>query len=170
MKHERNNKSGTLSSFSRRSFLKRIWAVLGAIAGLELLWASSGFFRAGKTTVSHADKKLVTAGRVADFKPGDVFPFRNGQFYLVRYENGGFLAISLKCSHLGCSVIWDAGKQSFHCPCHASAFDKHGGVINPPAPRPLDVYPVIVEGGMVKVDTSRPMKRKSFDPMQVTFA
>lgn len=155
---------------SRRAFLGRLWAVLGAIAGLELLWAGSGFLKAGKTFRSDSQKKLVTAGKVADFKPGDVFPFRNGQFYLVRYDNGGFLAVSLKCSHLGCSVIWDVGEQTFRCPCHASAFDKHGGVINPPAPRPLDVYPVIIEGGMVKVDTGRPMKRKSFDPSQITFA
>jgi Rieske Fe-S protein len=99
-----------------------------------------------------------------------VFPFRNGQFYLVRFDNGGFLAISLKCSHLGCSVIWDESQQTFRCPCHASAFDKQGLVINPPAPRPLDTYPVIIEGGMVKVDTSKPMRRKSFDPSQITFA
>ena len=162
-----NEKAG---SASRRGFIKRIWALMGAIAGLELLWAGSGFFRAGKTTAAEAGKSLVTAGRVADFKSGDVFPFRNGQFYLVRYQNGGFLAISLKCSHLGCSVIWDAGEQSFRCPCHASSFDKHGNVVNPPAPRPLDIYPVVIEGGLVKVDTGRPLKRKSFDPSQITFA
>ncbi len=158
------------SSSSRRSFLKRLWAVAGALAGLELLWAGSGFFRAGKTAVKEGSDHLVTAGKVSGFRPGDVFPFRNGQFYLVRFDNGGFMAMSLKCSHLGCSVIWDESEQTFRCPCHASSFDKQGLVINPPAPRPLDTYPVVIEGGMVKVDTSKPVKRKSFDPSQITFA
>jgi len=157
-------------SIARRDFLRRLWAAVGALAGMELLWAGSGFFMAGKRSVQDGGKKLVTAGKVADFKPGDVFPFRNGQFYLIRYENGGFLAVSLKCSHLGCSVTWDEGAGAFRCPCHASAFDRHGMVVNPPAPRPLDVYPVLIEGGLVKVDTGRLLNRKSFDPSQITFA
>jgi nitrite reductase/ring-hydroxylating ferredoxin subunit len=170
MKNFINTTKQTKGLSTRRSFIRRMWGLAGAIAGLELLWAGSGFLRAGKSMESDARKRLVTAGKVADFRPGDVFPFRNGQFYLVRYSNGGFLAVSLKCSHLGCSVIWDESKQSFNCPCHASSFDKQGMVVNPPAPRPLDVYPVVIEGGMVKVDTHQPMKRKAFDPSQITFA
>ena len=170
MKPQQNRKAIDNVKTSRRSFIKRTWGILGAMVGLEFLWVGSGFFRPGKAVGGESQKKLVVAGKVAGFKPGDVFPFRNGQFYLIRYDNGGFLAVSLKCSHLGCSVQWDESHQKFNCPCHASSFDKLGMVVNPPAPRPLDVYPVIIEGGLVKIDTNKPMKRKSFDQSQITFA
>lgn len=170
MKQQKKNSLPNETPVSRRSFIKRVWGVLGVLAGIELLWVGSGFLRSGKTRRGDSEKQLVVAGKVADFKAGDVFPFRNGQFYLVRYKNGGFLAVSLKCSHLGCSVIWDVDKQKFNCPCHASAFDKFGQVTNPPAPRPLDVYPVSINKGLVIVDTSKPLKRNSFDQSQITFA
>ena len=89
---------------------------------------------------------------------------------LVRSEDGGFLALSLICSHLGCSVLWDKTKNQFICPCHSSAFDKLGNVINSPAPRALDYYPVIIEAGKVKIDMSQKKKRKKFEKNQVTYA
>lgn len=166
MKQSSKNKT---DHAARRSFLKRLWGVLGFIAGAEVLWISSGFLRPGGHTTDKPATKLITAGRVADFKPGDVFPFRNGQFYLARYANGGFMAISLKCSHLGCSVIWDETDKVFNCPCHASSFDAYGEVIKPPAPKALDIYPVVIEEGLVKIDVSHTLKRKSFEQAQITF-
>ena len=80
------------------------------------------------------------------------------------------MAISLKCSHLGCSVLWDEGENVFNCPCHASSFDIYGDVIKPPAPKALDIFPVIIEEGKVKVDVSKTNGRKSFDQTQITFA
>lgn len=154
----------------RRSFLKRIWGLLGIVIGAEVLWISSGFLKPGKAKDSSLQHKRILAGNVDDFRPGDVFPFRNGQFYLVRLENGGFLALSLKCSHLGCSILWDASKNQFQCPCHASSFDGYGNVVNPPAPRALDMYPISIEQGKVWVNTASPVQRKSFDPTQITFA
>lgn len=43
-------------------------------------------------------------------------------------------------------------------------------VVTPPAPRALDAFPVRIENGIVKVDISRPQRRKSFQPDQVTRA
>lgn len=166
----KKNKENTKAKDSRRTFIKRLWGMLGIIAGAELLWVSSGFLRPGKLNELDAGRKLIIAGQVADFKAGDVFPFRNGQFYLVRYNNGGFLAISLKCSHLGCSVLWDDSKKVFNCPCHASSFDMYGDVIKPPAPKALEIYPVIIEEGLVKIDVRKTVKRRAFDQTQITFA
>ena len=41
------------------------------------------------------------------------------------------------------------------CPCHASSFDITGDVLSPPAPRPLDIFPVRIENDIVKVDTRK---------------
>ena len=155
---------------SRRGFLKKLWGVLGIAAGIEMTWITFSFLSPGKRKYNKASTTyLIVAGKVADFKLNSVFPFRNGKFFLIRRGDGGFLAVSLKCTHLGCSVLWNEEKQEFICPCHASSFDKNGVVMNPPAPRPLDIYPVIVEEGIVKVDTGNPQRRKSFDENQIVY-
>jgi Rieske Fe-S protein len=64
-------------------------------------------------------------------------------------------------------VPWDEKAKRFVCPCHASAFDERGSVLSAPAPRPLDLYAVKIENGVVKVDTSTPIVRDHFDPSQV---
>lgn len=153
---------------SRRSFLNKIWIGLGALAGIEVLGISINF-------LLHSSKKkidlasYVVAGKVDDFKPNSVTPFRSGRFYLSRLSDGGFLAMSLKCTHLGCSVGWNESKNKFVCPCHSSSFEINGNVTSPPAPRALDLLPVIIENGIVKVNTKAPTKRQRFSNSQVTY-
>jgi Rieske Fe-S protein len=47
-------------------------------------------------------------------------------------------AVSPTCSHMGCSVTWNAAETSWDCPCHGSRFDVDGAVLDGPAVRPLD--------------------------------
>lgn len=126
-------------------------------------------FSPGKKKISNTSF-IKTAGLVGDISPGTVLPFKNGHFYLIRYNDGGFLALSLICTHLGCSIGWDSGRDQFICPCHASAFDNKGNVINPPASRALDAYRVFIEDGKVKVDTSRKIRRKRFENSDLVYA
>ncbi len=60
----------------------------------------------------------------------------------VFYDLQGIYSISSICTHLGCSVNWKHGKESFECPCHGSIFDKDGRVKKGAAPRPLERYAV----------------------------
>jgi cytochrome b6-f complex iron-sulfur subunit len=92
-----------------------------------------------------------------------------GRFYLARQKDGGFIALSLRCTHLGCSVSWEDDKKRFICPCHSSAFDISGEVLNPPAARALDYYPVLIEGGVVKVDISTIKERSSSRKDQLVY-
>ena len=56
------------------------------------------------------------------------------------------------CTHLGCSVAFDAEKDRFHCPCHHGLFHKRTGeVLGGPPPRGLDPLPVKVEDDAVYV-------------------
>jgi cytochrome b6-f complex iron-sulfur subunit len=79
------------------------------------------------------------------------------------------LALSRKCTHLGCTLPWVEKENKFTCPCHASTFDITGKVISAPAPRALDIYPVIIENNIVKVDTGELLKRSEFRSEQVVY-
>jgi cytochrome b6-f complex iron-sulfur subunit len=111
---------------------------------------------------------VVVAGPIERFEANSVTAFPQGKFYLARLEDGGFLALSRECTHLGCTVPWVDEEKRFVCPCHSSAYDLKGDVKSPPAPRALDHYAVRIENGIVKVDTSRALKRRSFQLAQVT--
>jgi cytochrome b6-f complex iron-sulfur subunit len=59
--------------------------------------------------------------------------------------------------------------MKFACPCHGSAFDITGSVIEAPAPRALDIYPIAIENNIIKVDIRTPIKRNTFHKDQVTY-
>jgi len=44
-----------------------------------------------------------------------------------------------------------------------------GDVKAPPAPRALDLHPIAIEGGVVRVDTGRRIQRGRFEQGQVTY-
>ncbi len=164
------NEEAVATEPSRRSFLNKLWIALGLVALAEVVAVVFAFLRSNKSEVRDADSNvMVTAGAVSKFEPNSVTAFVRGRFYLARLEDGGFLALSRKCTHLGCTVPWVEKEMKFACPCHASAFDINGDVINSPAPRPLDIYPISIENNIVKVDTSKPMKRSEFRAEQVTY-
>jgi len=74
-----------------------------------------------------------------------------GQPALVLRTPESIRAYSLICTHLGCTVQWQADKQEFYCPCHDGLFDQFGEVLAGPPPVPLEQLPVRVEGDMVIV-------------------
>ena len=155
---------------SRRSFLTKLWFALGFVALVEFIAVAFAFLRPGKAKARRErSDTIVTGGALDQFIPNSVTAFVRGRFYLARLEDGGFLALSRKCTHLGCTVPWVVEENKFICPCHGSSFDITGSVISPPAPRALDMYSVIIENDIVKVDTSKPIKRGEFRSEQVTY-
>lgn len=156
---------------SRRKFLKKVWAGLGILAGIEFAIVIFGFLFSGKGNKNvYVPKQMIEAGPVNSFQPNTVTVFRGGRFYLTRLEDGGFIANSLRCTHLGCSIEWEEEKKRFICPCHSSAFAMNGDVQNPPAPKALDYYPVIIENGMIKVDIGTKLQRERYSKDQIVYA
>ena len=51
------------------------------------------------------------------------------------HSDKGFTALSLVCTHLGCTVASDA--KGFACACHGSSYDADGQVMHGPAVLPL---------------------------------
>jgi Rieske Fe-S protein len=56
--------------------------------------------------------------------------------FLLKKSPSEVLAISLVCTHLGCTVSPEGNKLS--CPCHGSQFDANGKLERGPADRDLD--------------------------------
>lgn len=86
--------------------------------------------------------------------PGSVLTGRLGNqpVAVVRDAKSGELgAVSLVCTHAGCTVNWQESVQQFSCPCHNSVFSATGAVLKGPATEPLKSYPVKVEGEQVFV-------------------
>ena len=152
---------------TRRDFLKIAWAFFG---GLALVETAGVFIAYLQPRLAEGEfGSVINAGLVDDFPPNSVTHISNGRFYIVRLGDGGFLAVYHRCTHLGCTVPWDQAAQRFVCPCHSSKFDMQGAVENPPAPRPLDLFPVRIEDGQVKVDTGSVLQRQSFETVQVVY-
>lgn len=152
---------------SRRAFLWKVWLGLGVVALAELVWVVVDFLRPRRGATDD-ESGIVVAGPIDRFEPNSVTAVPEGRFYIVRLENGGLLAVSRECTHLGCTVPWVVDEQRFLCPCHSSAFDLRGDVVNPPAPRALDLYQIRIENKVVKVDTRRTLRRQAFDLAQLT--
>jgi len=95
----------------RRNFLKILWICLGLAALGELIIVILSFFwPAVKKKPSLSVLRTIDAGSTDTYEPGTVATFVKGQFYLACLEDGGFLAMSGKCTHLGCAVPWDKDK------------------------------------------------------------
>ena len=152
---------------SRRRLIAYAWIAAGAIVIVELAGGILAFLwprrRRGR------EEKIFVAGKVSDFKIGEVVPFRKEKTFLVRLE-GGFLAISSVCTHLHCIVNWNGMTKRFECPCHGAKFNEDGEVLEGPPPRPLDLHKLEVAAGNVVVDTEVIIERKKFDPSQLVKA
>jgi Rieske Fe-S protein len=117
---------------SRRRFLGALIAFAGALAGLD---------RFLRPRPRRREELLAVA--LADLPPDGALVFREARVAVVR-DGDGVHALSLVCTHLGCTVaVTPAG---ILCPCHGSRFDRRGAVLEGPATRPLQRLPFEVRG------------------------
>ena len=72
--------------------------------------------------------------------PGTAAVVRSGlkQAGVYRDPEGGVHCVSLRCTHLGCLLRFNAAETSWDCPCHGSRFDVDGEVLEGPAVHPLE--------------------------------
>jgi cytochrome b6-f complex iron-sulfur subunit len=147
MTAEKDGSSG--NRVNRRSFLGLLgWGGLG-LSGLAAAVGNVLFL---KPAVTYGAPTSLRAGKPREFKIGTKQTFEEDRVVVVRAKQG-FAAVSLVCTHLGCTIrTSDAG---FECPCHGSQFDNDGNVTGGPAPRPLDWYQVaLTPSGELEVDKS----------------
>jgi len=153
---------------SRRSFTRN--AALGAsliitaelaVGTVWLLWPNKTGAFGGEITIGEDSVPDVN---------GTPFRFPEGQFYIVRTEDG-VQALWWKCVHLGCTVPWVAGQTQFICPCHGSVYEYNGSRISGPASRALDIMPITVNDNgslTVNTDPGTVIERATYSPENAT--
>ena len=150
----------------RRTFFKAGMAIIGGLISLAMavplvgLAISPAFRKTSKKWVDLGIVDLLKGSRykkinyVFQSKDGWVETEKKRSVYVTDEGAGNFVVFSRVCSHLGCLVRWDAGKDQFFCPCHGAVFDNAGNVVEGPPPRPMEKLPVKVEDGVVYVKES----------------
>ena len=95
----------------------------------------------------------VIAAKAGELPPNTakVFKFGSAPGVLVNTAEGKLVALSGTCTHLTCTVRFDAETETLFCPCHNGRFDLAGNVLSGPPPRPLEAFEVEVSGGDITV-------------------
>jgi cytochrome b6-f complex iron-sulfur subunit len=154
---------------SRREFFRRsllasvgLFSAQFGLASIGFIWPNlrGGF---GAVIDLGLGPEVIKSQIDSDRQP---FYFGAGRFYLVKYDvepvpdiyegfvAEGLMALYQKCVHLGCRVPFCQQSQWFECPCHGSKYNRAGEWRDGPAPRGMDRFPITVQGGTVRIDTS----------------
>ncbi len=117
--------------FTRRDFLNlssRLILAASGLFGLGMLLRYLGFQDGA------APPDSFDLGPVENFPPGSQTVLTQTAAVVV-HANSGFMAYSLVCPHLGCTI--QPVDDGFACPCHGSQFAEDGALRKGPAARPM---------------------------------
>lgn len=89
----------------------------------------------------------VTAAKLTELSlnSAKIFPFGTKPAILVRTPNDELKAFSAVCTHLNCTVQYDAKSSIILCACHNGRYGLDGRVISGPPPRPLEEFKVAIK-------------------------
>ncbi len=135
----------------RRQFLTKLWGLGGVLMAGAAGLTTWDLLRPLSTGGFGGKIRSVAPDAVPDT---GVIEISAAKSYLTKVD-GAVLAISEKCTHLGCRVPFCDSSGQFECPCHGSVFNRAGEFRSGPSPRGLDYYPTEVdpESGLLYIDT-----------------
>ena len=133
----------------RRKFLKSILAGLGAITAVVLGYPVIRYISPRKAAAV-AEKVAINK---ADLPTGAAveITYNDTPVIVINRRGKGYAALSRVCTHFGCLVGYDKDQERLICPCHAGVFTLEGTVVSGPPPRPLERFPIEVEGDKIYI-------------------
>jgi len=99
------------------------------VVGLPSAWLLKRFFSAPAVA-----EKLLAVVEDRRIPQRGALVYRQQRFAIIR-EGGDVYALSLVCTHLGCTL--NVTDSMLSCPCHGSTFVRSGAVSRGPADKPL---------------------------------
>ena len=94
------------------------------------------------------------AGPIDDFLPNNPTFFKDYRTWMIRFPDR-IIALSGRCTHLGCTPAWLSSDKKFKCPCHGSGFRITGLNFEGPAPRALERFKIELVNDHLLVDKSK---------------
>lgn len=140
---------------SRREFLNQILVGGVAVIAAYIVFPVLSFFTPPSAARALADKIFVTTTNKMGLNTAKFFRFRDQAAVLVHLPDGKYTSLSAKCTHMGCTVAFEADGDYFLCQCHGSKFAINGKVLTGPATRPLPVYDVSFDGDKIYVSVKK---------------
>lgn len=134
------------------------------LMGLAAVGTGGALFKYMFPVVSYGtpQKFLVPVGDIPEV--GDELIFEDQKVILRRQSKNEIAAISLVCTHLGCTV--NRVETGFQCPCHGSQYDSDGIVVGGPAPKTLHWLQIKkVPGNQIEIDTGTSLPEQTFFPV-----
>lgn len=140
---------------SRRGFIKTAvvgvsLAYVGAIGYPIYRYLNSSV----ETSAALGAVKEVVLDKASGLAKGAALMFKFGTrpSLLIHHTDDTWVAMDAVCTHMGCTVKFDAESSSIVCACHGGKYDaKSGETISGPPPRPLTKYAVTLHEGSVTV-------------------
>jgi len=149
------------TDLERRRFLSWLTGVISGVIGVLLVVPLVGSFLGPAFT--RKEELWPAIGPEDEITPTPkAFKFRYREtdgwrqtvvrrtVYALR-DGPKILVLSNICTHLGCGVRWEPGKELYVCPCHNGFFSRTGEVASGPPPAPLERYRYRIRNGIVQV-------------------
>jgi len=98
---------------------------------------------------------IVTTAKARELKEGGVIAIDvRGTPVAIANVGGTFYAFDDTCTHEQCSLAeGDLDGTTIACMCHGAEFDvRTGKVLAPPAPAPIKVYPIRINGDSLEIE------------------
>ena len=140
---------------SRRQFLNRVLTAGVAVIAAYIVYPVLRFFTPPAVALGEVDKVFVTTIDKMGLNTAKFFKFLDRPAVLVHLPDGKYTSLSAKCTHMGCTVAFQAKEEDFICECHGSIFNIKGKVLKGPATIPLPVYNVDIEGDKIYVTVKK---------------
>ena len=121
---------------SRRDFLRLLTNAFFSLSGLLGL---GGLFRFFSYQPDPGPPIEFDLGPASDYPTG-VQIVRPDIPAVIQHTDESIIAISLVCTHLGCTAEENEDGEGFTCPCHGSRYNKNGKVLEGPATKNLHLY------------------------------
>ncbi len=101
----------------------------------QLLSGLVSSFKTKPTSEHGLDAVPIGAGRVVEI---------DGRKYgAYKDADGACHVVDPECTHLKCTVKWNADEKTWDCPCHGSRFSYEGHVLNGPANISLNYHRIV---------------------------
>ena len=147
--------AGACGCATRRTFVR------AALGGAGVCYAAAIGYPVYRYLASPVEKsaalgavKEVTLKGAQKLPLGSAMIFRFGARpgVLIHHKDDQWVAMSAKCTHLGCTVQYEAAKDRIYCACHGGVYNARTGAnVSGPPPRPLEQFRAKVDGSDVIV-------------------